>query len=101
MRMPAAGRCGRGRAPAGLGLLLVHGSWLEEHARRWAPACVVFLSLEAGRGTLPVSLPGTGEEWQCSEAVLTRACELTPLCWQRPDHFTEMLVRVAVVPEES
>jgi hypothetical protein len=32
MRMSPAGRCGRERAPARLGLLLVHGSWLEERA---------------------------------------------------------------------
>lgn len=58
---PPAGRCRRERAPTDLGLLLVHEAdalWLDSDVWHLVEL-VVLLSLEAGQGSLEVSLPGT------------------------------------------
>lgn len=86
---PPAGRCRRERAPTDLGLLLVHEAdalWLDSDVWHLVEL-VVLLSLEAGQGSLEVSLPGTVA---VLEAVLTRACELTAALAERDHTWPKM-----------
>jgi len=59
MAMSPAGRCGRGRSPADLGVRLVHEAQFDDCVGIGSRELALLLSLEARRGTFRVSLPGT------------------------------------------